>query len=214
MGIKVITTVITAAASYDLTTLAVVKDELGITDGSQDGALRRYISSASAAASQYCNRKFQAETVKDEFWPDRDPYQYQLPGGAGQLQLTRWPVGSVASVTENGDPLTDAADYRVDPDNGSILRLDGSLYPTNWKAWPLSVQYVGGFATIPDDVADAVVRMVVRRYSVKGRDPNLKQLSVPGVIEQSWWIGTGGDAGNLSPDISDVLDNYRTPVVA
>lgn len=82
MGIKVVTTLLSAAlSSYDLATLAVVKDELNITNGSKDVTLKRYITSASAAAVQYCNRKFQQETLQDEFWPDREP-QYVLPGGA------------------------------------------------------------------------------------------------------------------------------------
>lgn len=214
MGIKVITTVVKAASSYDLTTLSVVKDELSITDNSKDASLKRYITSGSAAAAQYCNRRFQVETVKDEFWPDRDFYSYPLPGGVNVIQLSRWPVVSAVIVIENGITLVDGIDYRVDAGNGNLVRLDADLYPRPWCAWPISAQYDGGFAEIPDDVADAVIRMVTRRYSVKGRDPNLKQLSVPGVIEQSWWIGTGGDAGNLSPDIADVLENYRVPVIA
>jgi hypothetical protein len=214
MGIKVITTVVTAASSYDLTTLAIVKDELSITDGSKDTSLRRYITSASAAAAQYCNRKFQVETVKDEFWPERGPRQWALPGGVERLQLTRWPVVTVASVTENGSALVDGVDYRVDAENGALVRLDAGLYPRKWSAWPIAVQYDGGFSEIPEDAADAVVRMVTKRYSAKGRDATLKQESIPGVLERQFWIATGAEAGNMTPDITDILDNYRVPTLA
>ncbi len=215
MSIKVITTVISAATTYDLTTLAIVKDELGVLDGSKDSTLKRYITSASAAASQYCNRKFQLEGMQDEFWPERELYQYQLPGGVDVLQLSRWPVVSpVTSVVENGITLVEGTDFRVDYDSGRLFRLDQNQYPRKWCAWPIVAKYNGGFADIPDDVDDAIVRMVTRRYSAKGRDPNLKQQSVPGVIEQQWWIATGTESGNMSPDITDVLDNYRVPVVA
>lgn len=216
MGIKVISTPLSAAlTNYDLTTLPVVKDELNILDNSKDATLKRYITSASAAASQYCNRKFQAEEIQDEFWPDRERYQYQLPGGVDVLQLSRWPVTSpIISVVENSITLAEGIDFRVEYDTGTLIRLDCNLYPRKWYAWPIVAQFIGGFADIPDDVDDAIVRMVTRRFSSKGRDPNLKQQNIPGVLEQSWWIATGTESGNMSPDITDVLDNYRVPVVA
>jgi hypothetical protein len=192
-----------------------VKDELSITDNSKNNLLQRYITSASAAASQYCNRRFQAETVKDQFWPDRDPYPYVIPGGVDILRLSRWPIVSVASVVENGVTLVQDTDFKIDAENGALIRLESATgYPRKWYALPIEVTFTGGFDTIPDDVEDAVIRMVTRRYSIKGRDPNLKQESVPGVIDRSWWVATGVEAGNITPDISDILDNYRVIVMA
>jgi len=213
MGIRAITTVQTPASGYDLTTLAVVKDELSITDTSKDTTLSRYITSASAAIAQYCNRVFPSETVKDEFWPDRETYGFQLPGSMMSLQLTRWPVGTVTSVTENGTALVDGTDYRVDKDNGSLIRLGGNAYPTTWLAWPIVAIYAGGFAAIPSDIADAAVRMVKARYLAKGRDPYLKQENIPGVRDYSLWVPTGDEAGNMPPDVADLLDNYRAVIV-
>jgi hypothetical protein len=214
VGIKVISTVLVPATSYDLTTLSIVKDELSIADASKDVSLKRYITSASAAASQYCNRVFQLEGMKDEFWPDRERYRYQLPGGVDVLQLSRWPVASpITSVVENGVTLVEGTDFRVDYASVTLIRLDRNQYPRKWHAWPTIATYSGGFVDIPDDVADAIIRMVTRRFAAKGRDPNLKQQSIPGVIEQQWWISTGTETGNMSPDITDVLDNYRVPVV-
>lgn len=216
MSVKVITTVLsTALPNYDLTTLDVVKDELSILDNSKDVTLKRYISSASAAASQYCNRKFQLEQLQDEFWPDREPFQYTLPGGADVLQLSRWPVTApIISIIVNGAALVENADFRVNYDNGTLVRLDWNLYPRKWAALPTVSQFVGGFYDIPDDIEDAVIRMVTRRFSAKGRDPNLKQQNIPGVIEQQWWIATGTEAGNMDPSITDILDNYRAIMIA
>jgi hypothetical protein len=217
VSVKVITTLLSVALSnYDLTSLDEVKDELSIPDNSRDTTLKRYISSASAAASQYCNRRFQAEQLQDEFWPEREAFQYMLPGGIEELQLSRWPViPPVISVIENGTALIENTDFRVNYDSGALIRLDSlNFYPRKWAAWPIVVQYVGGFAIIPEDVEDAVIRMVSRRYSARGRDPNLKQQNIPGVLEQSWWIASGADSGNMAPDIADVLDNYRVPLVA
>lgn len=214
MSIKAITTVVSAASSYDLTTLAVVKDELSISDGSKDSVLKRYITSASAAAAQYCNRVFPVETVKDEFLPDRDNrWRSRLTGGVDLLQLTRWPIVNVASVTENGTSLVVDVDFSVDYANGQLIRLDVNLLPRKWHIFPIAVQYIGGFSSVPSDLSDAVIRMVTKRFAARGRDPTLKERDIPGVLTESFWISTGDDAANMTPDIADILDNYRTPLV-
>jgi hypothetical protein len=207
-----ILTVTTPATSYDLTELSDVKDELGILTGVSDTTLARYISSASLAASQYCNRVFQVETVSEnilfpEYW------NRIVRGGVKPLQLMRWPLVAVTSVTENAILLVENTDYLVDKANGQLTRLNSSGYPCYWCPLPLVVVYSAGYATIPLDVEDAIIRMVTRRFVMKGRDPNLKQQNIPGVLEQSFWISTGTDSGNMDPSITDILDNYRTPVV-
>lgn len=214
MSVTVISTVMTAAGNYDLTTLENVKAELQITSTADDAILSRYIKGASAAIAQECNRVFQAETVKDEFWPDRELYGFQLPTSLSSLQLSRWPVGIVSGITENGDDLDDGTDFRVDQASGLLIRLDGMKYPTGWQAWPIVATYIGGYTTIPDDVEDAAIRMVKARYLARGRDPFLKQENIPGVREVTYWVATGADAGNFPPDIADILDNYRVPVMA
>ncbi|MEZ0060903.1 hypothetical protein ABIF26_006446 [Bradyrhizobium elkanii] len=212
MGVRIVSTVVTAVDSYDLTTLAVVKDELSITGGASDGTLRRYITSASAAAAQYCNRVFQVETVRDEFWPDRDCSP--VFGGLDVLQLSRWPVESVATLTESGAELGEDIDFRVEPKTGQVIRLDAAGNARRWGTCPIVAQYDAGYPTVPADVADAVTRMVTKRFSAKGRDASLRSESIPGVRDVTYWIATGAEAGNLTPDVADVLDNYRIPVMA
>jgi uncharacterized phiE125 gp8 family phage protein len=209
-----IVTVTTAAATYDLVTLDVVKDELSIGNNSKDVTLKRYITSASAMAAQYCNRVFPAETITEQFWAARDRWPRIINGTIAALQLQRYPIQSVTSVTENAVVLVQDTDFKIDPANGQLIRLDINGYPKPWPSYPIVVVYVGGFATIPVDVQDAVIRMVTSRWASKGRDKNLRQENVPGVIERTWWISTGSDSGNMSPDISDILDNYRVPVLA
>lgn len=210
---RIVTTVTSAASSYDLTTLANVKAELSVTVNSQDTLLKRYITSASAAAAQYCNRKFQVETVQDEVWPAKG--SWPVASAFETLQLARWPVVAIVSLTEDGTVLVEDTDFIVDYETAQLTRLDsGSGRNRRWDATPKVIQYQAGYAQTPADVEDAVIRMVSRRYAAKGRDPNLKQENVVGVLERSWWIATGSDSGNMSPDISDILDNYRVPVVA
>lgn len=213
MQAQLISIVTEAASTYDLVTLAIVKDELNITDNSKNSTLQRYLTSASAMISQYCNRIFPAETVSDSFFLQTSGGARLVRGNVSNLQLSKWPIQSVTSVTENGVVLVEDVDFSIIPDKGQLLRLDANGYPRLWPIFPIVVVYVGGFTTIPVDVQDAAIRMVTRRYASKGRDPNLKQQNVPGVIEQQWWIATGEEAGNMDPSITDILDNYRVPVL-
>jgi hypothetical protein len=80
---RIITTVVTPASSHDLTTLDAVKDELPISGNGSDAILGRYISGASQAVEQYCNRVFVVETVSDQFLPN---------------QPRQWPVSNHASA--------------------------------------------------------------------------------------------------------------------
>jgi len=217
MPYKIITTVLASAKSYEFTDLATVKAELELTDGKSDARLKRYIKAASAAAAQYCNRRgFQIETVQDAIFPQKDPH---LPGSFETLQLSSWPIGAIVSLTENGNTLVVDIDFSVDADVGQLIRLDMAGNRCLWNALPKVAQFTAGFSGrdgfggIPADIEDAVIKMVTRRY-LAPKDPNLMQQTVPGVLEQRWWIASNSETGNMSPDITDVLDNYRVPVVA
>lgn len=214
----IITTVVTPAtapsngARYDLTSLQTVKTELGITSGAADGYLKSAISRASAAAASYCNRVFPVETVKDEFWAQKSPTLYFVPGTFEPLTLSRFPVTSVTTVTENSVALVDGTDFRIDYAKGWLIRLGVSGNPINWPIYPVSVTYLAGYATIPYDVVDAVIRMVKNRYFMRTRDSSLRQENIPGVIEQQFWVATGAESGAITPDIVDLLSGYRLPV--
>lgn len=214
MQAELITIVDDKATSYDLTTLTNVKDELGISSTVSDAALRRYITSASVAAAQYCNRVFQIETMKEEFFIKRDRYSRLIPGGADFLQLSRWPVDEVASVVQNGVTLVEDTDFKVDYEKGYLLRIDENGFSRKWSIDPTLVEYDGGYETVPADVEDAVIRMVSSRYIARGRDKSVRQENIPGVREVTYWIATGKESGNLPPDVTDILDNYRVPVIS
>lgn len=209
-----ITTVIEAAASRDLTTLAIVKDELMIIDGASDAFLNRAITQASAAAATYCNRVLMAEKVKDEFWPRREVWPGQVQAGIAPLQLARWPVQSIVSVTQDGDALADSTDYRLDAEAGQLWRLDGNGYPAYWLPYNITVNYIGGYAAIPDDLQDACIRLVKARWFARTRDPGLRGETTPGVYEAQYWLGSGpGASGNMPPDVAGLLDSYRIPTI-
>lgn len=210
-----ILTVTTAASSYDLTTLDNVKAELNVSDNSKNTILKRYISSASVAAASYCNRVFQVETVSEQFFYGTfERYNSVSRHTIKRLQLKRWPLTAITSVTEDSTALVANTDYLADNSVGTLIRLGSDTKPVAWSPLPLTVVYSAGYATTPADVEDAVIRMVVKRYQAKGRDPSLKSENLPGVRDVTYWIATGTESGNMTPDITDILDGYRVPLTA
>lgn len=210
---SLISTVVDTANSYDLTTLVNVKAELGIATGdtTNDPVLSRYITSASVAAENYCNRAFVIESISDQFFSDENNRLFRK--GREILQLSRWPIDDLTSVVENAVTLVENTDFIAEYDSGQITRIDSNGNKIHWSRLPITVLYDAGFENIPVDVEDAVIRMVAARYQAKGRDRNIKQENIPGVREVAYWIATGTDAGNMSPDITDILSNYRVAVV-
>lgn len=215
MTVQVITTVVTPAVSTALVDLALVKAELALTATTDDVLLTAWIARASLAAAQYCNRTLVAETVRDDIWFERDPYPWQVPGGSSPLQLARWPILPTppVAVTLDGTALTVDDDYAIDVARGQLIRLDIAGRPCSWASVPVSISYAAGYSPIPADIQDAVIRMVKSRWFARLRDPMLRREEIPGVYSAEWWVSTG-NTGNLSPDVADLLDNYRIPVVA
>ena len=205
--------VTTAASTYDLVSLADVKADWAITgtDATRDAFLSRAISRCSTAAGQYCNRVFPSETVTETFFAERDIQPRMNYGGVDPLQLTRWPIVAITSVVEGigtaAITLDPASDYFPVPEDGCLIRLGSDGQPMNWPATKIVVVYVGGFASIPLDVQDAVSRMVWTRYAEQNRDPLIKRQKAWGVDEVEYWAG--GAEGNMDSGTADILDNYR-----
>jgi len=209
-----VTTVVTAASSYDLVLLRDLKADLAVKDSSQDAFLKRAISMCSAAVAQYCNRVIVAETVKDTMLiPETLRKSYQR-ASIGTMQASRWPIGVITSITEDGTLLVNGVDFTVDAENGQFIRLNpDSGLQVSWPAKPVVSIYVGGFNPIPFDIQDAVTRLVKSRIYARDRDPLLKADEVDGIGRQEFWVDTSG-SGNMPPDVADLLDNYRVNIIS
>ena len=226
MSVRIISTVLTAASSYDLTTLANIKDDLAIpsTDTSSDATLARFITEQSVLVAQYCNRVFPIETIQDVIYPDRDPYPYQVTGMLSELQLSRWPIVAVTSVTDTvavgvANTLVSGTDYQVDAVRGWLTKIDPNTgYPTGWSPDQYTIEYTAGYfeagsGNPPPDLEMAVLRLVTARYKARGRDPFLRSQGEPGVGNEQYWIGAlPGQTGPFPPDIAAVLEKYRVPL--
>lgn len=213
-----ISKVVSPATSQALISLATVKRDIGIASGdtTNDDILGDLISRVSVQIAQYCNRPLVSETVEDTFLADRDPYPYQTPGGVNGLSLARWPVTSVMSVVENSTALVADTDFVIDPASGIVWRIASNGFRVSWPSFNVVVRYVGGLASnaIPFDIQDAAIRLIKGRWYARLRDPLLKSEDIPGVRSAQYWVDTGASAtGAMPPDVVDLLDNYRTPVV-
>jgi hypothetical protein len=237
MGMKRISTLITPATTYDLVTLEAVKIELELKDAdtSKDAWLAGVISEVSGTIQRYCNRSprdvnegsFPVEKVQDLFFPERDPYPYQVPGGADPLQLSRWPISTpeeqqsgVVSVVITDPPgtnttLVEGSDFIVNSAFGQLIKLDPfTAYPTLWMPVTTTVIYTGGYASIPDDIAMAAKRWVSQRWADRGRNPNLRAKEQPNIGREEYWVGGPPMSGGVPQEIAEVLDSYRTPTTA
>lgn len=207
------TTVQTAATEKDMTTLADVKSELSIANGGSDEKLSRLIREASADCVRYVERVLAQETVTDFYRANRllTDGLSGLRGRVEALQLSRWPVSTIGTVIEDGVTLA-ASGYELNADAGELWRLDGSDQRIGWARAKITVAYTGGYDMpdgLPEDLQRACIDMVKSLWFRQSRDPLVRQESVPGVLEQQFWVGAPGDNGALPPDVTARLDPYR-----
>jgi hypothetical protein len=104
----VLTTLVTAPATANLTSLVHVKDELDITTGDNDTRLTRFIKEESASVCQYCNRVFGLATWADQFRPQRGIRGEGVRSAANPLQLVKFPLatGEVGFVGDTHSTIT------------------------------------------------------------------------------------------------------------
>ena len=217
------------AASADLADLATLKDDCGITTSDDDAFLARAITRCSRAVSRYCNRTFGAATYQDTFRLDRPQWNGVMDMARNPLMLAHHPIFALTTVVltpPGGQPitLTSGMDYEMEASSGLLYRLHQGTIPGMWSPVQTTVIYGAGYVlpsqnaadfpgaeTLPDDIQDAVTRMVSSRYSERQRDPYLKSEETAGV-RQEYWIPT--KETDFSPDVAAILDMYRVPVVA
>lgn len=212
------TDIVQAAASQDLISYAEVADELS-SPRNREQRVKRYITDASAAIASYTRRVWRKEQVTQTFheayfahshWHH---YSYhRLDGTPKPLVLARYPVISIDQVTINGgnDTLTDS-DWLVDKEKGLLFRASADTIGLLPWYGVVAVTYTAGYASIddvPPDVRQACMTLIRHRYSSAGRDPYLRSISVPGVQDESYWVGTIGDNGAIPPEVAGLLAGY------
>ena len=128
--------------SWDLET---AKTYLGIPedDHSKDAQVQAAMNAVMTMGERYCNRRFlkahEIETLYDNM---------------SSLLLSRVPVESVNSVVL-GDSTLDASTYVVDKRTG-IIRCSCYSRCRCWCGCEITVDYIGGFDPLPDDLEAAL----------------------------------------------------------
>lgn len=208
-----------ALGASALTTLQAALDELDLVSdgGACDARLERYISSASDFIARECRRTFfRADAIVET-----------LPAfGSAYILVSRTPILSVSAITYRGSALTD---YSVrDAEAGMVYRAAGwpwsaSRLPSiTWPAVPgseaavVQVTYSGGYVTpaqvdtfgartLPYDLEDACLALVVARFARRGRDPSVKSEAL---LSHSVTYADGDEAGMLPPIVRDTVAKY------
>ena len=203
-----------------LTTVAAVKDELGIEGPSraQDVYLERLIRDASQEAVRFCRRPFARQRVRETGLEYRDGY----------VMVTLTPVAEVHTLALDGQVVLgveiEDADTGVLTGSGNALLGLGearwwndpfrALAPAGSRA---VVEYTGGFVvpadedaetprTLPYDVEAAVIGMVKAAYQDRGDgpEPTVKSVKVEDVTYQ---YETGAPA-SLGPTPYERLERW------
>lgn len=169
----------------ELTTVARVKDRLGVVSSTDDGILAGLIRSASAAAERFCSRPFARRIVQEKLAGYDSIY----------LMLGRTPVINVASVTYRGDGLTG---YEIaDRDAGLLFRENGWLWTAGFMSgitlerapgseFPdYTASYVAGYLLPGDDLTAALITAASSDASFNTTSSDFALLSSGDVFETS-----------------------------
>ncbi len=201
-------------ASVNLTTLAVVKNELGITTSDDDAYLSKQITALSQFVATYLGVRPTDDGARG-LGQQELTETFDLTKRARTLRLSRWPLTAVASVTEDGTDLA-ADDYELDAPAGLLRRLcNDSLVA--WNTGQVTVEYTAGYVlpgesgrTLPYDIEDAVLDLIKADRAARNRDPALRSEEIVGVVTRQWWNGTTLRPGELiPPEVARNLDAYR-----
>jgi Phage gp6-like head-tail connector protein len=116
--------------------------------------------------------------------------------------------------------LNEGVDFIADRGKGQLTLFFTDGYPRHWPALPIIVQYWAGYTatglqTDVPELQDACVRLVKSAYYGRARDPKLRSENVVGAYEAAYWFANGpGAEGDLPPDVQQLVDDHRVPVIA
>src|SRR5215218_4325617 len=179
-------TVLVPAASFALTHIDTLKDELEIVGTAEDNQLQGYIFQASSAITGYLGRTIAQETVMEQF---RIPRELACRG-VDLIPLSRRPVTAISSVSEDGVALS-GADYELDGQAGLLTRLYSDC-PGPWRTRKISVTYTAGYVSLPalpDAIERACLTLAKGYRSGATRDPMLRAENIDGVWSGQYWVG-------------------------
>jgi hypothetical protein len=116
---------------------------LPVDDATRDAELELAYEQALTLCESYCDRWFPLQPQIEQIWPTR-----------GAFMVKRYPIQSITAITDaNGAQLAPAT-YLINAPAGIVLRYGAAIAAS---AWPLSIEYVGGYEPLPADLDYAVL---------------------------------------------------------
>jgi len=210
-----IVTVVTPATNTDLTTLARVKRELDIDDKKNDDILTDFVHEESAGFAGLVGRTLASETVTETFrihstgqWLYQSYHTTNIR--IDSLRLSRYPVTTISSVTEDDNAPLDPTLYEVDANSGLLYRLDSFGNRIFWWGLKTVVSYTGGYVLptdVPGKIQSACITLIRNRWFARKRDPAVKVEEITGVAREEFWVGPIGDG--LPADVQEAVDLFR-----
>ena len=197
----------TAATDRTLLSLTEARVAAGLasTDTSQDATIETLRARISATLARECG------VVTDGVTPatlrqETITETVRLAASEEHLLLSRLPIVSITSITEDGIAL-DTDEFETNRGTGQVWRLDSDtrIY---WPAVKVTIVYVAGWATVPDDLKLAASRLVSDFYSAGTRDPNLRRIRIEGQSEREYWVAPTSDPA-ISQEVLDLIAPYR-----
>ena len=182
-----------------ITLLELVKQKLGIVDGSQDDELSMYLQIAGESCEAYCDNVL-AEQATTE----------QHPVKSSPIALRYYPFVTLNAVTVDGDDVT--ADYETFESEGVdyvTSSRTGCTKPDGFKQ--MNIAYTAGYEPLPADLGSAIASAAISYEQGTGATGEVKKESVVGVgsIEYNTSTDDNGSDGFLSAAVTGTLDRYR-----
>ncbi len=148
-----------AAVTALLTTLARVKQFLGISGSADDDMLNNLIASVSDEVQKSLARRFITTTATSEKHSSQ---------GRHSVMLNHYPVITVTTVTESDAALVEGTDFEATEEDlaiGQLVRISGTM-PINWISGTRNIvsTYDHGYAAVPAGVVQAATELVSYDY--------------------------------------------------
>lgn len=182
---------------YALTDVATVEKQLGKTlSVDETTVVENMINQATMYAEKHIGRLIKSrETDATE--------TFDIEDLTNLITLKNFPIISITSVTEAEEVLTLADDYLKYDDLGQLRRVN-----VNWVRGyqVLVVVYKGGYATIPEDLAQWCVNLAVTMFQDKNRG-SVKSEKVGDLAVSYGNVGEWITENSFS---SNVLDLYKS----
>ncbi|BEQ16784.1 head-tail connector protein [Desulfoferula mesophila] len=197
------------ALSIDaLTSLAQVKQYLGLSAATHDALLEGLIEAVSAQFNAFCGRKLMARDYSHVSGDAAyDPDNALLSGsGYPELLLPQYPVINLSSLVVEGRSLAPSENgstgWLLDAGAG-VLSLIGLVFPRG--SHNLGVVYRAGFGAAPADLAQAAVEQSAMRFQESAAGQGRLGISARTLADGS----VSYHSGELLPQVRAVLERYR-----